>query len=88
MFLKIQRKKLYSKVTVHRLARGGLQNWKTDSLFSHDTNGKEKGDEGKVIMAAVIIPTIVSTYCMPGADLSAKNRGGGGNHMHSVLICC
>lgn len=63
-----------SKITVHRLAKGGLQNWKTDGLFSHDTNGKEKGGEGKVITAAVIIPTILSTYCMPGADLSAKNR--------------
>lgn len=74
MFLKIQRKNYMSKITVHRLAKGGLQNWKTDGLFSHDTSGKEKGGEGKVITAAVIIPTILSTYCMPGADLSAKNR--------------
>lgn len=49
MFLKIQRKNYMSKITVHRLAKGGLQNWKTDGLFSHDTNGKEKGGKGKVI---------------------------------------
>lgn len=59
--------------TVHRLGKGGLQNWKTDSMFSHDTHGREKGDEGKIITAAGIIPSILSTCYVPGADLSAKH---------------
>lgn len=46
MVLKVQRKDYVSNITVCREVKG-LHKWKTDSMFSNDTNEVEKSEKNR-----------------------------------------